>query len=329
MFESIAKTKEQFEWVPEIMGEPHFAKASRGARVISCGMGGSNIASGFLEMLSPDLDILSHRSYGLPSMVSKNDLIIISSYSGNTEEALDSFEKAVSGGFRALAISTGGELLKRAKNRGVAFIEIPDTGTEPRMALGYSLLAMLKAVGDEENIKKAREFGEKFNPDSFEKEGTSLAEKLRGKVPVVYSSWANKAIAYAWKIKFNETAKIPAFFNVFPELNHNEMVGFEKEKPSSDNFFIFLKDSQDHPRIQKRMEVTKTMLEEKGFGVEVLPLSSTPGFSSSKPGVFPSGFEKIFNSLALADWTSYHMAKNSGFDPEDSSVIENFKNKMK
>src|SRR3989338_4555595 len=138
MFESIGKIKEQFLWTPKIF-PPYEGGDKEGVkRVIVCGMGGSNIASGFLEMLRPDLDILSHRSYGLPSMVSKDDLIIISSYSGNTEEALDSFEKAVSGGFRALAISTGGELLKRAKNRGVAFIEIPDTGTEPRMALGYS-----------------------------------------------------------------------------------------------------------------------------------------------------------------------------------------------
>ena len=306
------------------MGEPHFVKASRGALVILCGMGGSNIASGFLEMLKPDLDIVAHRSYGLPSMVSKDDLIIISSYSGNTEEALDSFEKAINGGLNVVVLTTGGKLSELAKEKNIPYIQIPSTGIEPRMALGFSLLAMLKAVGDEENIKKAREFGENFNPESFERVGVELAEKLQNKIPVIYSSWDNKAIAYAWKIKFNETVKIPAFFNVFPELNHNEMVGFLTSGAAPEGvcgvamspYFIFLKDPQDHPRIQKRTEITKTMLEEKGFGVDFLNLDT--GF-----------FEKIFNSLALADWVSHYLAKNSGFDPDDSSVIEEFKNKMK
>ena len=317
MFESIKKVKEQFLWNPEMVGKTFdFAHGKGPQKIIICGMGGSNIASGFLEMLGPDLEIVTHRSYGLPENTSKEDLIIISSYSGNTEEALDAFEKAVSGGFRALTISTGGELLRRAKEGGVSFIEVPNTGIEPRMALGYSLFAMLKAVGDEENIKKAQEFGEKFNPEIFEEEGTGLAEKLRGKVPVIYSSWANKAIAYAWKIKFNEIAKIPAFFNVFPELNHNEMVGFLTTGSITNPYFIFLKDSQDHPRIQKRMEITKTMLEKKGFLVNVCDLEGEL-------------FEKIFNSLALADWASYNLAKNSNLDPEDSSVIEEFKKKIK
>lgn len=332
MFESIKKIKEQFLWVPEIQGKPFdFTRSKQPPRVIVCGMGGSNVASGFLEMLRSDLEVVAHRSYGLPANVSKADLIIISSYSGNTEEALDSFEEAVAGDFRVLAISVGGELLKRAKDRGVSFIEIPKTDIEPRMALGYSLLAMLKAIGsclpagrDEENLEKAKIFGEKFNSKIFEKEGRELAEKLRGKVPIIYSSWNNKAIAYAWKIKFTETTKVPAFFNVFPELNHHEIVGFLTSGSAPEGvcgsalnpYFIFLKDSSDHSQIQKRMEITRNMLEDAGFKIDVFDLDTET-------------FEKIFNSLVIADWTSYHLAKNSGFDPEDSSVIEDFKNRMK
>src|SRR3989344_123587 len=258
MFESIKKVKEQFLWDPEIMGKPlDFAQGKWVKRVIICGVGGSNLVSWFLEMVRPDLEILIHRSYGLPVTVSKNDLIIISSYSGNTEEALDSFEKAVSGRFNVVAITMGGKLLELVKEKNIPYIQIPQTGIEPRMALGYSLIAMLKAVNDEENLIKVQEFGKNFNPENFEKEGRGFAEKLAGKTPIIYSSWNNKAIAYAWKIKFNETAKIPAFFNVFPELNHNEMVGFvaankesklgfEKEKPSLNinPHFIFLKDKE-------------------------------------------------------------------------------------
>ncbi|MEK7502872.1 MAG: bifunctional phosphoglucose/phosphomannose isomerase [Patescibacteria group bacterium] len=322
MFESIRKVKEQFLWEPELRGDRGQGLGAR--KIIVCGMGGSNVASGFLEMLRPDLEIVAHRSYGLPANAKKGDLIIISSYSGNTEEALDSFEKAVNGGFNAVAITTGGKLLELAKEKNISYFQIPETGIQPRMALGFSLLAMLKAVGDEENLKKAREFGEKFSPDKSEKEGIGLAEKLAGKIPVIYSSWNNKAIAYAWKVKLSETGKVPAFSNVFSELNHSEMIGFLAQGAAPEGVcggainphFIFLKDSQDHSRIQKRMEITEAMFKEKRFAVDAFNLAG-------------ESFEKIFNSLALADWVSYNLAKNSGFDPEDSSIIEEFKEKIK
>jgi glucose/mannose-6-phosphate isomerase len=314
--------KEQFEWTPEIMGEN--VKDKWAKRIIVCGMGGSNIASGFLEILRPDLNVVTHRSYGLPANASKDDLVIISSYSGNTEEALDAFEKSVSGGFDVVAITIGGKLLELAKEKNIPYIQIPQNKIEPRMALGYSLLAMLKAVGDEENLKKAKEFAKNFNPENPEEEGRVLAEKLRNKIPIIYSSRINKALAYAWKIKLSETGKIPAFFNVFPEINHSEMIGFLTSGTAPEGvcgsalspYFIFLKDSQDHPRIQKRMEITQSILEDKNY-----PCHSCELVDSYR-------VEKIFNSLALADWVSYYLAKNSGFDPEDVSIIEDFKNKM-
>lgn len=319
MFESISKVKEQFLWEPEITGASLPAqtgdKGIGSRRVIVCGMGGSNLASGFLEMLRPDLEVVAHRSYGLPENAKKDDLIIISSYSGNTEEALDSFEKAVDGGFGVVAVATGGKLLELAKEKNVPCVQIPQTEIEPRMALGYSLLAMLKAIGDEENIKKLQAFGKSFEPEKFEKGGRGLAEKLAGKTPIIYSSWVNKAIAYAWKVKISETGKIPSFFNVFPETNHSEMIGFLSQNIPNYSF-IFLKDASDHLRIQKRMEITESMLKEKGFNVDVLNLEKDV-------------FGKIFNSLVLVDWASYHLAQNSGFDPDDSSTIEEFKKKIK
>lgn len=318
MFESIKKVKEQLGWDPVIQpGKPTEAYGIRHmayGKIIICGMGGSNIASGFLEMLRPDLEVVAHRSYGLPANAKKDDLVIISSYSGNTEEALDSFEKALIGEFGVVVITTGGKLLELAKEKNIPYIQMPQNKIEPRMALGYSLLAILKAIGDEENIKKVQEFGENFNPEELEEEGRVLAEKLNGKTPIIYSSWNNKAIAYAWKVKFNETAKIQTFFNVFPELNHNEMIGFLSQNAPNYSF-IFLKDVSDHQRIQKRMDITQKMLNEKSFNTDVLNLEKDV-------------FEKIFNSLAVADWASYHLAQNSGFDPEDSSIIEEFKNKM-
>lgn len=317
MFKSIKKVKEQFLWKPEITGARVEGQGAR--RIVVCGMGGSNIASGFLEMLRPDLEVVAHRTYGLPANVKKDDLVIISSYSGNTEESLDSLQKAMSGGFYVVAITVGGKLLELVKKQDIPYIQLPTSNIQPRMALGYSLLAMLKAIGDEENLQKAKEFAKNFSPENFEEKGKGLAEKLQGQIPIIYSSWNNKAIAYVWKLKFTETAKVPAFFNIFPELNHNEMVGFMTANTSNQLYtkfyFVFLKDSQDHHQVQKRMEITKTMLKEKGFAVDVFDLENDV-------------FKKIFNSLAIADWASHYLAQNSGFDPEDSLVIEEFKNKI-
>jgi len=110
---------------------------------------------------------------------------------------------------------------------------------------------------------------------------------------VIYSSKRNVAVAYNWKIKFNETGKIPAFYNVFPELNHNEMTGLdvrEATKELSKNFhFIFLKDETDHPKIQTRMDITKKLYEDRGLAVEILQLQGN------------DIFHKIFSTLFFCD----------------------------
>jgi glucose/mannose-6-phosphate isomerase len=136
-------------------------------------------------------------------------------------------------------------------------------------------------------------------------------------VPVIYTSAKNAAIGYNWKIKFNETGKIPAFTNVVPELNHNEMTGFdakEKTVALSRGFrFIFLKDGLDDRRILKRMSVLEKLYHDRGFKVEIVLLQGK------------NEIQKIFNALILADWTAYHTAKLYGVDPEQVSMVEEFK----
>jgi glucose/mannose-6-phosphate isomerase len=134
---------------------------------------------------------------------------------------------------------------------------------------------------------------------------------------VIYASNRNYSIAYNWKIKFNETGKIPAFCNVFPELNHNEMTGFDIRDKLSENFhFIFLHDSADYERIQKRMYVTAEQLKERGFSVEHIDVQ----------GISP--LSKIFSSLVFADWASLYVAKQYGREPEDVPMIEELKKRL-
>jgi glucose/mannose-6-phosphate isomerase len=140
-------------------------------------------------------------------------------------------------------------------------------------------------------------------------------------VPIIYASEKNRALAYNWKIKFNETAKIPAFCNVFPELNHNEMTGFDAKTATqflSDKFyFIFLRDFVDHPGIFKRMALTGELFKKRGFNVEILDFGGE------------NQWLKIFSTLLIADWAAYFTALNYGADPESVPMVEEFKKLMR
>jgi len=144
---------------------------------------------------------------------------------------------------------------------------------------------------------------------------------LKGKVPVIYSSLSNLSVSYNWKIKFNETAKVPAFYNVFPELNHNEINGFdlaEDIKYLADNFhFIFISDGEDNPQTIKRMEVTESIYQAKGLPVTRIYLEGN------------GKLERIFSSLLLADWATIAVARANGVDPESVPVVEELKQRLK
>ncbi len=313
IYEAIKDFGKQLQYKPEVINADKLGKYER---FIFVGMGGSALAPDLLRVSNPELDILVHRDYGLPDLPDKvlqNSLIVLNSYSGNTEEVLDAFKLALSKNLSMAAVSIGGKLLEIARQNSIPYIEMPDWKLEPRLALGLNLNALLKVLGQD----KALDMISKVQLPDQEKMGKEIAEKLRGFVPIIYSSRKNGPIAYTWKIKINETSKKPSFSNVFPELNHNEMVGFhpsEVSKLLSQNFhFIFLKDEMDSPRILKRMEVTAKLFQNQKLNVETVELSGD------------NVYAKIFSSLQLADWVSYYIAKEYGIDPADISTIEEFK----
>ena len=313
IYEAIKNFSKQFEYKPVVINDD---KLGEYERFIFVGMGGSALAPDLLKVSNPELDILIHRDYGLPDLPDKvlqNSLIILNSYSGNTEEVLDAFKLALSKDLPIAAVSIGGKLLEIAHQNSKPYVEMPDWGLEPRLALGLNLKALLKILGQDQALDTIS----KVQLPDQEKTGKALAERLRGFVPIVYSSRKNGPLAYAWKVKINETTKKPSFSNVFPELNHNEMAGFhagEVSKLLSQNFhFIFLKDPADNPRILKRMEVTAKLFQNQKLHVETIELAGKDVFS------------KMFSSLQLADWVSYYIAKEYNIDPADISTIEEFK----
>lgn len=314
MKEAIENFADQFSYEPVIENKESWKRADK---FLLVGMGGSHLQGGILRMLKPSLDFMIHQDYGLPSCASKDRLVIASSYSGNTEETISAFMEAIEKGFPLMVSSLGGKLIELAEQHQVPYVQIPDTGIQPRSALGSTLRALLKLTGEEELLKETTGLAGVLDPKALERMGKELAERMRGRVPVIYSSRKNQPLAYNWKIKFNESAKIPSFYNVFPELNHNEMTGFDvigSTKGLSEKIaFVFLQDSQDDERIQKRMEVTEKQYKERGLQVTVVELEG-----QGLP-------ERIFSSLVLADWTAWYTAKEYGTEPEEVPMVEEFK----
>lgn len=323
MSDAIKNFPKQFAWEPVIENRKGLdPKTHRGFVVV--GMGGSDLAAGILKTVKPELDMINHRDYGLPAISEKElarRLIILSSYSGNTEEVFDGLCLAHEMKLTPVVISTGGKLTEFAKRWNYPHVQLPDTGIQPRSALGFSLLAFLKVMGQNELLEQVMELAEILDSKKQEEGGKKLAEKLRNKIPVIYASEKNSSIAYIWKIKLNETGKIPAFWNVFPELNHNEMQGFDvaaSTRPLSDKFFfVILKDAGDHPRIQRRMSAITKLYQDRGFRVEVLEISGK------------NAVHKIFTSLLVADWTAYYLGKGYGVEIEEVPMVEEFKKLIK
>lgn len=322
MHDAIKKFPAQLEFQPEI---EHKEKLGIYERYVVLGMGGSNLAPGLLKIRKPELDIISYRDYGLPYLpenVLGKTLVIASSYSGNTEETIDGFEEAGRCGIPRAAISAGGRLRDLARASGTPYVQLPDTGIQPRSATGLSILGLTALLRQHDAAAELHAVAGwlSANMDFFECEGKTLAEKMKGRAPVIYASSRNRAVAYNWKIKMNETAKIPAFWNVIPELNHNEMTGFDamdETRPLSKRlFFIFLEDGADHQKVQRRMEITVALYRDRGLQCAAVKAIG------EKP------FEKMFASTLIADWTAYYTSQIYGTESEQVPMVEEFKKRI-
>jgi glucose/mannose-6-phosphate isomerase len=307
----------QFDYEPNI---ENAAKLKKFGKFVAVGMGGSHLAADILKAWHPEIDIVVWSNYGMPPLAEKDlkeRLIILSSYSGGTEEVLDAFAVAKAKKLSMVAIATHGKLISLADKAKIPYVRIPDMHIQPRMATGLSLKALLAVMGEKNLLAEAKLLATQLHPLREELRGKDLARRIFGNMPIIYASTRNAALAYNWKIKFNETSKIPAFCNVVPELNHNEMTGFDvktKTLALSRNFhFIFLKDAGDGRNIIKRMNVLEKLYRDRGFKTEIILLQGK------------TELNKIFNALNLADWTAYYSAKMYGVEPEQVPMVEEFK----
>lgn len=325
MEESLLQFPQQFDYEPEIVNGDHLPSFQH---FVLNGMGGSHLHADLLKNYDPSIDLTVHSNYGLPldahhpparPEAADETLFIASSHSGNTEEVVDFVHAAHEQGYYVACIATGGALIEFAQDNGLPYIQMPDTGIQPRTALGFALLALAKFVRPA-LIGQLQELKDVLDPSSVRERGEEIAQQLKDHVPVICSSVDNISIAYNWKIKFNETGKIPSFYNVFPELNHNEMHGFDAQDAnahlSERMTFIFIRDDRDHERIQKRMDICGQQYEERGFKVVSVHLDGE-GY-----------FERAFHTLLMADWAALKTAEIYGTEPEEVPMIEEFKERI-
>lgn len=307
----------QFEYEPMVQNA---GKLKKYKKFVVCGMGGSHLAADILKAWHPELDVVIWPSYGLPPLRDqdlKERLIIASSYSGNTEETIDAFNAARTKKFPLAVLAARGKLIALAEKHKIPYVQIADFHQQPRMATGLGLMGLLALMGERTWLGEAKQLKNMLSPGREEHRGKDLAKRLHGNIPMVYASFRNAALAHNWKIKLNETGKIPAFDNAVPELNHNEMTGFDAKGPTlslSRNFhFVFLKDGSDDRRIMKRMSAMEKLFKDRGFPSEVVLLQGK------------TELQKIFHALLLGDWVAYHTARLYGVDAEPVPMVEEFK----
>lgn len=291
-----------------ILAKPPVIEYRNVRRVVICGMGGSGVIGDFVKALCGRVVIETVKGYYIPQWVGRDDLVICVSYSGNTEETLSCFAQATRRNCLIYAVSSGGKLLNAARDGGFAHTRIP-AGLPPRFATVHMLVPVL-AVLQELGISQAYSHLP-GNVAVDEKFARHAASQLVGKTPIIYASTKNMVLAEKLKTDINENAKVPAFYNVFPESNHNELNSYEHITPNY--VAVFLIDPHDDERIHRRMRAAKQLLSERDVTILDVPLS------------YKEPLYKLLHGNLLCLLIAYFLALEYGVDPGPVAIIERFK----
>jgi len=300
--------------------------------VIISGLGGSAIGGDLFRSYTQyemKIPVSINRNYTLSKFADSNTLVVISSYSGNTEETISAYRQAMETKCRIICITSGGEIKKLAQKNKHNCIIIPG-GLQPRCALGYSFFTLLvlftklgfikdKQEEIKETIKIIEEGKDEYTILNSEKNlAMQIAIDLKGKLPIVYSSTdLMDVVNLRWRGQISENAKMLAYGNFYPEMNHNELVGWKlNEDILKKIIVIFLKDNKDNERIKLRMKITADIY--KKYANNIITLESNGEGKLSR----------IFDLIYLGDWISYYLAILNEVNPTPVDVISYLKNKL-
>ena len=289
-------------------------------QIIVTGLGGSGIGGTILSELvasSCRVPILINKDYSLPAFTGPNTLVIISSYSGNTEETLQAMNEALAKKAQIVCVCSGGKILEIAKQNQIDHIVIP-SGHPPRSCIGYSLVQLIKilvAKGFADNslfvdLKNAITLLDKEKND-IKKEAQNIAQKLVNKIPVIYSLGSCEGAAVRFRQQINENSKMLCWHHVCPEMNHNELVGWTVR--NEDLAVITFHTSYDYKRTVKRYEVCKPIFEK--YASAVIDLHAKGN----------SKLEQFLYLINIGDWISCYIADIRGIDRVEVKVIDHLK----
>ncbi len=302
-------------------------------QVLVLGMGGSGIGGDLLRSLLHDLaevPVVVVKDYAVPRWVGRKTLVFACSYSGNTEETLAAYRAAGQAGAVRVAVTSGGLLAEQARSEGVPVVQVP-AGLPPRAALGYlfaPMLAILERWGvippQEEAVAEAASvlasLAQEWGPDRPEAENPpkQLARALQGCIPVVYAlSRFTESVALRWKTQLNENSKVFAVSNAFPELNHNETVGWTLAgQPEGVLAVVVLRDQGDPPRLRQRLEVTRGIALHRASGYHEVWSSGEGALS------------RLASLVLFGDLVSVYLAYLNGVDPYPVTVIDELKRQL-
>ncbi len=297
--------------------------------VIVAGMGGSAIGGELLKDYGRNqapVPIEVSKDYSLPAYAGKRSLVVIVSYSGETEESLSAFLDAIKRKCMVYCITSGGSLLEHAERLNAPHLRVP-AEMPPRAALPYLFvlqLALLEKMGlvsgATEGLAEATRVLEKVSQENSPEKSTSpaksLASGIHGTVPIIYGFGIYRGVAQRWKQQSNENAKTPAKWEVFPELNHNEVVGWQKVGDFAKVFStIFLRDQNEPAEVRSRIETTKTLM----------PHASKQ-FEAWAQGT--GTLARMLSAILVGDFTSVYLAVLRGVDPTPVQTIATLKKKL-
>ncbi len=325
---------------PSLVGDAHQAARKLSlprlhdfANIVVSGMGGSAIGGDVVRAVTAPMlraPLMVSRDYRLPAFAGPSTLVIASSYSGNTEETLSSYERAQAAGAHIVCLTSGGKLAAAAKRNGHPLILLP-AGLPPRSILGYSAIMIfgtLIVLGQlpemdaqiEEAVSVLTRLTVRNGPSTPESDNPAkgIARSIQGKIAAIYASSALlDPAAVRWRGQIEENAKNLAFHHLLPEMDHNELVGWALPEPVLEKIgVIFLRDRGDHPQVQRRFDFTRQIVARKaGVVHEIWTEGESP-------------LSRIFSVICLGDFVSLYLACLNGVDPTPVPVIESLKQKL-
>lgn len=331
MEDLIYKFPEQMEQAIEIGEKTDFSALHyhKIHNIVVCGLGGSAMGADIVRKYAYQMGkvpVVVNRHYNIPAFVNEHSLVILSSYSGNTEETLSAAEQAIAQKAIIIAVSAGGKLQELMQKHNFLHIALP-AGYPPRAALALSTLQQLYILRELKLIKKGfkKELQEAIDllkkvREEFKQTNSGpakLAQFLKDKFPVIYASEELEAVAVRLRQQINENAKQLCWHHIFPEMNHNELVGWKfPENLIKHTVVLILRSSFDHPRVETRYEICKPIF--KKYTQDVYEIVAQG----------KSMLAQVFYLIHFSDWLSFFLAKENKTEPTPVEIIDYLKNSL-